>query len=559
MTVNEGKEGGYDGFFPTNKKEEITYKYPNQSENKITSELTPILQNYTVHYNANRPIEKADSYDDGHTYKEEPHRAFETVEKSFPEGENCDGYLFKGWKYVSNTPDETKNYRGNNFIMPSADVYLNGTWGKFGIKKSMRGEIAQGPMAMFTTGEEVNKTMKQLAGISNPTVDSIDQTIKKVAYKAISGLQGTDEDDIPVIQAATGATDVRPVYDVDNSDGHIYMWCETENGQKVIYWTANTNKVKLNPISTCFFCKMQSVEYIEDLDKFDSSEVDYFISFFNGCKNLKSTQEHPLQLSGFRTPKTTKFNMMFYECNSVKYLDINNMVVHYNASDDNGYYNPSGATNYMFYNCINLEDLIINDSLTAEARNLSYMFYGCQKLKGFQNIVNKIKTDNATNISYMFYGVVKEEMEEFDVSGFNTSNVQAMDGLFRSCSGIKSIKGLDHFDTTNLGVDVTSDGTGWMFSDCTGLTELDLSSFDTHNVHWMKGMFSGCTNLVTIYASENFVTPDPIYNAAYDYLFYNCTSLVGGAGTAYNGNQSREYARIDDPTNGKPGYFTAKS
>lgn len=559
MTVSEGKEGGYDGFFPTNKKEEITYKYPNQSENKITSELTPVLQNYTVHYNANRPIEKADSYDDGHTYKEEPHRAFETVEKSFPEGENCDGYLFKGWKYASNTPDETKNYRGDNFIMPSADVYLNGTWGKFGIKKSMRGEIAQGPMAMFKTGLEVNQTMKELSGYSNPTQDTGDGRIEKFAYKAISGLQGNDSGDIATIKAATGVTDVRPVYDVENSDGHIYMWCEIENGQRVIYWTANTNKVKLNPDSRWFFCNLQSVRYIEDLDKFDSSEAVNLISFFYGCKRLISTQDHPLQLSGFKTPKATKFNVMFCNCSNIEYLDISNMVIHYDASEDGDFYNRSGNMNSMFNGCTNLENLIINDSFTAEARDINRMFYNCQNLKGFQNIVNKIKTDNAVNMSYMFYSI-KEEVDELDVSGFNTSNVKAMDGLFYRCSGIKSFKVLDHFDTTNLGVDMGgSDGTGWMFSDCTGLTELDLSSFDTHNVHWMKGMFSGCTNLVTIYASENFVTPDPIYGAGYDYVFNNCTNLVGGAGTAYNGNQGREYARIDDPDNGRPGYFTAKS
>lgn len=39
---------------------------------------------------------------------------------------------------------------------------------------------------------------------------------------------------------------------------------------------------------------------------------------------------------------------------------------------------------------------------------------------------------------------------------------------------------------------------------CKALTTLDVSSFDTTNVHDMSTMFRNCTNLTTIYASYNF-------------------------------------------------------
>jgi hypothetical protein len=43
-------------------------------------------------------------------------------------------------------------------------------------------------------------------------------------------------------------------------------------------------------------------------------------------------------------------------------------------------------------------------------------------------------------------------------------------------------------------------------------------------------------------------------------MFKNCTSIVGGAGTTYDANHIKnEYARVDDPTNGKPGYLTLKT
>ena len=43
-------------------------------------------------------------------------------------------------------------------------------------------------------------------------------------------------------------------------------------------------------------------------------------------------------------------------------------------------------------------------------------------------------------------------------------------------------------------------------------------------------------------------------------MFEADTKLVGGQGTTYNNSYMRkEYARIDDPSNGKPGYFTYKA
>ena len=41
-----------------------------------------------------------------------------------------------------------------------------------------------------------------------------------------------------------------------------------------------------------------------------------------------------------------------------------------------------------------------------------------------------------------------------------------------------------------------------MFSDCSSLEELNLSSFDTSNVQYMSGLFSGCKGLKSINISS---------------------------------------------------------
>ena len=66
--------------------------------------------------------------------------------------------------------------------------------------------------------------------------------------------------------------------------------------------------------------------------------------------------------------------------------------------------------------------------------------------------------------------------------------------------------------------------------------------------------------MTTIYVSNNFDTSNVVDLA--NSMFAECTSLVGGAGTAYSGfyppRSSGEYARVDNPPSAR-GYFTLAS
>ncbi|MCD8118924.1 MAG: DUF285 domain-containing protein, partial [Lachnospiraceae bacterium] len=63
-----------------------------------------------------------------------------------------------------------------------------------------------------------------------------------------------------------------------------------------------------------------------------------------------------------------------------------------------------------------------------------------------------------------------------------------------------------------------------MFYNCDGLTELDLSSFDTSSVTGMRGMFWNCTYLTTIWVSTLWTTEN-VTNGTM--MFNGCSSLVG--------------------------------
>ena len=141
-------------------------------------------------------------------------------------------------------------------------------------------------------------------------------------------------------------------------------------------------------------------------------------------------------------------------------------------------------------------------------------------------------------------------LTSLDVSKFDTSNVTDMEYMFQQCLKLSSLD-VTAFNTSKV-TNMSS-----MFSVCQALTSLDLSSFDTSNVINMTSMFNNSFNLVTIYASDKFVTSNET-NRCY-LCFAGCDKLVGGAGTTCPAGNEDDivYARIDGG-NSAPGYFTLK-
>ena len=119
-------------------------------------------------------------------------------------------------------------------------------------------------------------------------------------------------------------------------------------------------------------------------------------------------------------------------------------------------------------------------------------------------------------------------------------------GWFWYFSSLASVEGLENLDVSK------ATSLARMFMECSSLTTLDLAGFDTSCVTDMRVMFYGCTSLKRIAVGDKFVTTSV---TASDGMFYDCTALVGGKGTAYDSTKTdKTYARIDGE-GGQPGYF----
>jgi surface protein len=96
-------------------------------------------------------------------------------------------------------------------------------------------------------------------------------------------------------------------------------------------------------------------------------------------------------------------------------------------------------------------------------------------------------------MSSMFYNC--SGLTDLDVSSLDTSKVTDMSYMFYECRGLTGLD-LSNFDTSNV------TNMAGMFSVCSGLTGLDVSSLDTSKVTDMAGMFSVCSGLTGLDVSS---------------------------------------------------------
>ena len=114
------------------------------------------------------------------------------------------------------------------------------------------------------------------------------------------------------------------------------------------------------------------------------------------------------------------------------------------------------------------------------AKDASYLFAGIGKLKTITNI-EMLDTSNTTNFSYMFENC--NELEELDLSSFDTRKAYTMEGMFNGCSSLKSLD-ISSFVTKNVRSMKS------MFKNVSSLETIDVSNFDTSNVVKMEYMFA---------------------------------------------------------------------
>lgn len=275
---------------------------------------------------------------------------------------------------------------------------------------------------------------------------------------------------------------------------------------------------------------------------------------FGGCSSLSS-----LDLSSFNTAKVTDMSYMFSGCSKLTSLDLSN-------------FNTVKVTDMqrMFKNCSLLTTIKTGEGWsTAVVATDTEMFSGCTVLVGRMgtayNADHIDKTyaradfgtvepgylttgglyatmsGTAMTVGYDF-GKTDADAYYKEGTGFVPSTYNAtatsvtldatcasyspttLENLFNGFTAAATITGLNNLNTENV------TNMYYVFQDCAAVTLLDLSTWNTKNVHdySMSGMFWDCTNLKTIIVGDDWQA------AASSPMLANCSSLIGDAGVLYH-------------------------
>ena len=429
---------------------------------------------------------------------------------------------------------------------------------KISVIATVRKQFAEGTII---DGPTFSKILKELSGDTDASNVSNNESI-------ISVQRSFNE---PV--AADNAVNIA----AEGTNTPIYAWFK----DGTIYIYSSLDKIYLNPDSSYMFRAMTNLTSL-DVSYFDSSNVTNMGKMFSLLNHLTK-----LDVSHFNTSKVTSMSSMFYGMSSLTTLDVSNFdtskvttmtsmframtnltslnLSHFDTSKvlnmsymfsgmssltslDVSHFNTSKVTDmsYMFSGMSSLTSLDVSNFDTSKVTNMSNMLYNVTNLTSLD--VSYFNTSKVTNMSSMFMNMGK--LSTLDVSGFDTSNVTKMQNIFRGLRSIENIQ-VNNFNTSKV-TDMS-----FMFYDMKGLTTLDVSNFDTSNVENISSMFREMDNITSIYVGDNWNTSNVTLSTS---MFTLSKKIVGGAGTTYDENhKDAEYARVDDPANGKPGYFTYKS
>ena len=370
-------------------------------------------------------------------------------------------------------------------------------------------------IALMTEGTDFNAKLKSLETATNKIEHFKKSALAPVVYMNTVDIQ--DED----------------------SDYRIKLWLDPTD--KTAYYHAEPEKVYLNTNSSMMFFSGDSEQKIKnilelDLSKFDTSRVTNMSHMFNGMRNLTT-----LNLSNFNTSKVTNMSGMFSIMPSLTTLDI--------SSFDTSKVTDMG---FMFSGMSKLTTLNISNFDTSKVTYMRYMFNNMSNLTTL-NLFH-FGTSKVTNMGYMFSGM--SNLTNLDLSSFDTSMVTDMYAMFSDMSNLTALN-LSNFDTSKVTTMYA------MFRNMPNLTTLDLSNFDTSKVTNMDSIFSlgsediAKDNLGKIYVNNDF---DTTKLTNFSEMFKNRNKLRGGNGSflANPGTADKSWLRIDDPTNGRPGYFIKK-
>ena len=129
-----------------------------------------------------------------------------------------------------------------------------------------------------------------------------------------------------------------------------------------------------------------------------------------------------------------------------------------------------------------------NSFVLARPQSTSQWFLGAEQLAEIIGL-EYLNTTEVKSMRYMFYNC--SSLTNVDISNFDSSNLEDTNSMFSGCNSLTSIKFGDSFKASHV------KDMEFMFNQCSSLATLNLSTFESVPES-MAGMFSGCKSLISV-------------------------------------------------------------
>lgn len=141
---------------------------------------------------------------------------------------------------------------------------------------------------------------------------------------------------------------------------------------------------------------------------------------------------------------------------------------------------------YMFYSCANSTEINVSQWNTSKIKYFDKMFSNCQSL-AFLDVNNwDMISGYSLNNMFAYSGIT-----DIDLSKWDTSNISNLSNLFFNCTKLKQID-LHTWNTKSVSTCY------WLFRGCSSLEFINIDGWNTCNVYDMDRMFGECPKLITI-------------------------------------------------------------
>ena len=236
------------------------------------------------------------------------------------------------------------------------------------------------------------------------------------------------------------------------------------------------------------------------------NDIDYirfngkYNTHFNKEENFEQSYTKTIDLSDIDFSGINNISGMFYGWKPLSEVILPEDFCK-NKTDLSNLFGGTGILTYAYESCNGITSLNTTGWDTSKVTNMDGMFTGCAYLTSID--VSGFDTSKVTNMHKMFGSnlnslnepLINMSFINIDVSGLDTSNVTNMSMMFNGCGKLTTL------DVSNWDVSKVTN-MSMMFNGCEKLTTLDVSNWDVSKVTNMSMMFNGCGKLTTLDVSN---------------------------------------------------------